>query len=86
MKNLKELEAIARIIIEHNLPKTQILFMDFDEKRETDQLLKNLGSSGINSLKIPTTELLCDSIMYCNIKFYIVETDYVEPKTPLELH
>jgi hypothetical protein len=31
MKNLKELEAIARIIIEHNLPKTLILFMDFDE-------------------------------------------------------
>lgn len=78
MNSFKQLDAIADIIIKHNLPKEHIVFLNHFERRQTDKFLKSLGSSAVSSLKYKDTSMICDSFIYGRITFYLVDIAYMD--------
>ncbi len=53
MKSFEEFKRLCEYVIENHLPREIVLYMNRKDKIETDCFLKNLGSSGVSSSKIP---------------------------------
>ena len=74
MKNFNDLQRLVELMVRHRLPKTVTLFMEIEDYNKMHNFLKNLGSSGVTSAKLPgaNPELDCDVLQYNNYTFYIV--------------
>ena len=83
MKNFKELDALVDSILTIRLKKPDfgnehILYMNVEQKKETDLFLKSISQNAISSSFIPFTSINVESFIYRNENFYIVETGYSE--------
>lgn len=75
MKSINDLNRLVELITRHRLPKEQILFMEVEAYNKTQRFLKNLGSSGVLSVKLPDSnpEIECDVLKFGKCTFYIVQ-------------
>ena len=74
MKSIEDLNRLVGLLIHHHLPKEQTLWMGIEEYNETNRFLRNLGSSGVLSVKLDGTipKLECIRIIYGGYTFNIV--------------
>ena len=75
MKDLKEMDAIAEVIIEHNLPKENILFVKSEQKSETETMFQDLGAWAVEEVEYPNTNLKCNKFIYAGYTFYLIYTN-----------
>lgn len=75
MTSFDDLTRLVELIIRHRLETTQTLFMEIEQWNKAQRWLKNLGSSGPMSVKLPGSnpELECMTLHYGNCTFYIVQ-------------
>jgi len=74
MKNINELDRLRELLVKHNMPKEQTLFMEIGEYNETMSFLKNFGSYGAISatLQGSNPELECVRMNYGGYTFNII--------------